>query len=237
METKKDFNFGNQHTMSYSLDKLKSLRDESGEGTQKHYEFWGGLISNFNLARIVIVIMSLTIGGLVALLYFSTQKPALVFKTDDAGKSLVYTPSNPDSVFSEELLFATDQFIRRHTDLNPVSVENSLELALQMTTKTVRDDLLSEIKAQDYIGIARKYKPTYSIEIGNIEVKKREHPYYTTYCIVNINFLKPKNFVRVHIYEITWRKYARSQANPSGLYIAKLDHYDQGEIKTNLNKK
>jgi len=233
MNDKKDFAFDGPNTMSFSRDALKSLK-EGSETVKKHYEFWGTLVSNFNLARIVILILTLIIAALLSGLYFMANKPSLVFRTNEKGAALVYLPSNPDSVFNEELVYSTDQFIRRHTDLNPVSVEKSLETALQMVTKPVRDELLSEINSQDYIGTARKYKPAYNLEIGTIEVKKREHPYYTTYCIVNINFIKPKNFLRVHIYEITWRKYPRTDTFPSGLYIAKLDHYDQGDIKTNL---
>lgn len=235
MDNKKDFNFTGPNTMSYSKEQLASFKEGTGE-VKKHYEFWGTLLSNFNLAKIIIFILVLIIMGLLCVVFSLSHKPALVFRTTDNGKSASYVPANPDSVFNEELTFVTRQFIENHTDLNPVSVEKSLEDALKMTTKPVREELITEIHQQDYIGTARKYKPTYNLEIGDIAIKTREHPYYKTYCIVNINYLKPKNFIRVHIYELTWRKYPRTDSNPSGLFLAKLDHYDQGDIKTNLNK-
>jgi len=225
-------------TMQYSrsdLDKAKQQMSTSKEGN-KHYEFFGSFVSVTSMARYVILFLSVIIILLLLVLYASMNKPALVFKADTDGKVTQYSPINPDSVFDEELIFATRNFIESHNDLNPATVENSLNDALSVTTKQVREILIKEIKENDYIGTAQKFRPSYTIDIGTIEIKSREFPYYKTYCVANVNFLKPRQFVRVHIYEITWRKYSRTNSYPSGLYIAQINHYDQGNVQTNLNK-
>jgi len=225
-------------TQSFSRDKLKEMalsEGMPGQPQKKHYEFWGNIVSSYNIARLIIIILSLLCLGLFVLVFVYVNKPPTVIRVDSTGKDASEASFNADSVFNEELIFNTRTFIEKHTDLSPITVESSLEGALAMCATQARKALLEEIKANDYIGTARKYSPTCTIDIGNIEVKKREHPYYDTYCVINVNFIKPKAFLRVHTYSITWKKVNRSNANPSGLYIVKLDHYDQGDIKKPLN--
>jgi hypothetical protein len=225
---------GGPNTMSFSREKLQAMKqDKTTDKT--HYEFYASIISSQNLAKLIILVLLTIIGGLIALIYVFAQKPPIVFKMDKTGRTEAFASSTTDSVFNEELMFLTNQFILNHNDLNPVSVESSLENCLSFTTAQVRNELLAEIKQKQLIETARKYRPTYQIEMGTVQIKDRKHPYYTTYCIVNIHFIKPKDFIRVHVYEITWKKIARSPKNPFGLYIATLSHYDQGNINNNLN--
>jgi len=230
----KNFHEG-ANTMSYSRKQLNMLK-ESAPGEQKtHYEFWGKLSSSYNLSRAVIAILSLFIIFLFALLYLEMTKPNLVFKVDGQGVSSGFSAPNASTVYDEELVYNTTTFINLHNDLNPFSVEKSLNQALQMCANETRKSLLAEITSENLIETAIKYKPTCQIELGNITFKKKEHPYYETFCIVNINYIKPKQFLRVHTYDIIWKKGERTNDNPSGLYIVKLDHYDQGDIKKPLN--
>ena len=228
--------FGGPQTMSYSKTDIAALKTGKDGKENQHFEFWGSLLSNFNLAKIMVFILSGFVVFLLFDVYSLGHRPALVFKTTDKGESSSYVPANPDSVFDEELLYYTNEFIKSHTDLNPVSVKTSLERAISLTAGEARKTLTNEINKEDYIGTANKYRPTYNIEIGRIDIKSREYPFYKTYCVTNVNFIKPKNFVRVHVYEITWKKYNRTPQNPSGMYIVVLNHYDQADIKTNLKE-
>jgi len=211
---------------------LQSARHSNG---RKHYEFYGDLVSKVVFARIIVLILCLIIFGLLFTVVKLVNKPSMVFRTTKSGNTKTYTPSNPDSVFNEELVFLTMKFVTNHNDLNPATVEESLEKALSLCLSSSRNELLKELSNDKNIEVARTRRPTYHIEVGKIKIRHRSHPHYKTYCIVNLSFLKPRQFLRVHVYEITWKKLDRTDANPFGLYISKLDHYNQNEIHNRLN--
>lgn len=223
------------NTMTYSRQALNALANSGNGKPRTHYEFWGNLVSSYNLTRAIIAFLAVLIVLLCAMLYMVASKPSLVFKVDHEGRASSYKPSSGTEAFDEELNYMTSEFIRSHCDLNPFSIEGSLNKALDMCSDEVRKNLMSEIKNDKLVETSRKYNPTVNLEMGTISIKKKEPPYYETFCIVNINFIKPKTFLRVHTYDILWKKGNRTNENPTGLYIVKLDHYDQGDINKPIN--